>query len=334
MSTCNVLSLSGGKDSTAMSILSVARQVENPVYVFADTGHEHIETYRYIEYLENALGIKIHRVKADFSRQIEEKKQSRKRQLLELDGMGRGNRRLKGYTAPVLERMIAALEPTGNPFLDLCIWKGRFPSPRGRFCSQELKHKPLDEFMKPLLKKHKTVISWQGVRADESLNRRDLPMYDVEMGQWEPEPKGWLIYRPIIDWTVTQVFDLHREFGIAWNPLYEHGMGRVGCMPCIHAKKSELISILQAFPEEIDRVAEWERLVSRASKRGCSTLFGADTIPGNSTKMSEISLETHGIWAVMEWAKTTRGGRQYDLIGAVNIDDDTRKCTSVYGLCE
>lgn len=334
MSTCNVVSISGGKDSTAMSILSAARQVENPVYVFADTGHEHIETYRYIAYLERALGITIHRVRADFSRQIAEKRHSLKQQLLELDGQGRGNRRLKGYTGPALERMIAALEPTGNPFLDLCIWKGRFPSTRARFCSLELKHEPLDEFMRPLLRKYKTVISWQGVRADESLNRRHLPMYDVEMGQWEPQPKGWLIYRPIIDWTASQVFDLHREHGIHWNPLYEHGMGRVGCMPCIHAKKSELIAIMLAFPEEIDRVAEWERIVSNASKKGCSTFFGADTIPGNSTKMGEISLETHGIWAVMEWAKTTRGGRQYDLIGAVNIDDETPKCTSVYGLCE
>lgn len=306
MSVCNVISVSGGKDSEAMILLAVEQAVENPIYVFADTGHEHLETYAHISYLEQALGITIHRVRADFSDRIAEKKASLTRQLLDLDGMGRGNRRLKQYTAPVLARMIDAMEPTGNPFLDLCIWKGRFPSTRARFCSQELKHEPLAEFMRPLFKQYSTVISWQGVRADESLNRRDLPMYDVEMGQWEPEPKGWLIYRPIIDWTVEDVFALHRKTGIRWNPLYEKGMGRVGCMPCIHAKKEELIAIFRVFPAEIDRVEEWEVIVSKASKRGISTFFPADTMPGNSTVSNEVSLATHGIRAVIEWAKTSR----------------------------
>lgn len=317
-----------------MILLSIERNVENPIYLFADTGHEHLETYRYISYLEQALGIAIHRVKADFSEKIAEKRAGLIRQLLDLDNMGRGNRRLKQYTAPMLERMIDALKPTGNPFLDLCIWKGRFPSTRARFCSQELKHEPLDEFMRPLFKQYSTVISWQGVRADESLNRRDLPMYDVEIGSWEPEPKGWLIYRPIIDWTAQDVFAQHRKSGVRWNPLYEHGMSRVGCMPCIHAKKQELMAILREFPEEIARVSEWEQIVGRASKRGISTFFGADTIAGNSTKGDEVDLSTHGIDAVIEWSQTSRGGRQYDLINAIDITDDTPKCTSVYGLCE
>lgn len=316
-----------------MILLSIERNVKNPIYLFADTGHEHLETYRYISYLEQALGITIHRVRADFSQKIADKKASLKKHLLDLDNMGRGNRRLRGFTAPMLERMINAMEPTGNPFLDLCIWKGRFPSTRARFCSQELKHEPLDEFMRPLFKQYKTVISWQGVRSDESLNRRDLPMYDVEMGQWEPEPKGWLIYRPIIDWTAQDVFAQHRKSEAQWNPLYEHGMSRVGCMPCIHAKKAELMAIFREFPEEIERVAEWERIVSKACKREISTFFAADTIAGNTAEGADVSLHTHGISSVMEWAKTSRGGRQYDLINAINVDDSP-KCTSVYGLCE
>lgn len=333
MRTCNVVSVSGGKDSTAMLLLALEQKAENLIAVFADTGHEHLETYRYIAYLEQALGITIHRVKADFRKQIAEKKQSLTKHLLELDAGGEGNRRLKDYTAPMLERMIDALEPTGNPFLDLCIWKGRFPSTKARFCSQELKHEPLNDFMVPILAQYATVISWQGVRADESANRRDLPMYDVELGQWSPEPKGWLIYRPIIHWTVEQVFDQHRKHQIRWNPLYERGMSRVGCMPCIHARKSELLSIFREYPEELDRVAEWERIVSKAAKRGLSTFFAADTVAGNSTEVKGVGLETHGVHAVAEWSKTARGGRQYDIISAIDVTD-APTCTSVYGLCE
>ncbi|MGV7507396.1 hypothetical protein PJN21_29325, partial [Mycobacterium kansasii] len=48
---------------------------------------------------------------------------------------------------------------------------------------------------------------------------------------------------------------------------------RVGCMPCIHARKSELAEIFQRWPEEIRRVAEWERMVAECSRRGNSTFF-------------------------------------------------------------
>ena len=37
------------------------------------------------------------------------------------------------------------------------------------------------------------------------------------------------------------------------------------------------------------------------------------------------------IWQVIEWAKTTRGGRQYDLLADVT---PATACASAYGLCE
>ncbi|SUG39548.1 Uncharacterised protein [Salmonella enterica subsp. arizonae] len=33
-------------------------------------------------------------------------------------------------------------------------------------------------------------------------------------------------------------------------------------MPCIHARKKELGVIFRRFPEQIQRVAEWERIVA------------------------------------------------------------------------
>lgn len=102
-------------------------------------------------------------------------------------------------------------------------------------------------------------------------------------------------------------------------------------MPCIHARKDELLEISQRFPDEFERVAEWERLVSEVSKRGSSTFFEADTIPGNSREMENISHDTHGIWSVVEWAKTGRGGRQFDLFRSMMSGP---ACSSIYGLCE
>jgi len=66
---------------------------------------------------------------------------------------------------------------------------------------------------------------------------------------------------------------MHDKHGIKPNPLYKQGMGRVGCMPCIHAKKDEILEISKRFPEEIKRVAEWERLVTQVNVLGAGATF-------------------------------------------------------------
>lgn len=122
---------------------------------------------------------------------------------------------------------------------------------------------------------------------------------------------------------------MHRKHGVKHNPLYEQGMGRVGCMPCIHARKDELLEIGKRFPEEINRVAQWEHLVSKLAASQKATFFSVDGLgKGNADK---IDLEQHGIWARVEWAKTSRGGVQYDFLRS---DAEGPMCSSIYGLCE
>lgn len=306
-----VVSISGGKDSTSLILLALEKKV-NARFVFADTGHEHAMTYEYISYLEKRLNITIDVVKADFSKQIEKKKSTVLNKWVD-DG---------AVTESEAKKIAAQLQPTGIPFLDLCLWKGRFPSTRARFCSSELKHEPLDRYMMDLIKQGYEVESWQGVRADESLARKNLPVR--ERGDLYP------IYRPILHWTVEDVFAMHDKHNVKPNPLYKLGMSRVGCMPCIHARKGELTQIAQRFPEEVARVAEWESLVSKVSKRGNSTFFHASTDPTVATQdNNEISISTHGIDRIFDWASTSRGGRQYQL----QLTPKTM-CHSIYGLCE
>lgn len=228
----------------------------------------------------------------------------------------------------VCDRAISLLQPTGHPFLDLCLWKGRFPSTRARFCSEELKHKPIwDQVLVPALRGRRSVLSWQGVRADESASRRHLPRWDRN-----DHPRLWQ-WRPILRWTIDDVFDMHRRHGLEPNPLYRAGMGRVGCMPCIHARKAELAEIARRFPEEIRRVAEWERLVSGASKRGISTFFANDKTPGPHKK--DFRLPSPRIDEVAEWARYTGAdGRGYDLEAMLADQDGPSTCSSLYGLCE
>ena len=103
-------------------------------------------------------------------------------------------------------------------------------------------------------------------------------------------------------------------------------MGRVGCMPCIHCRKDELLEIGKRFPEEIERVAEWEQIVQAASKTGTATLLNAG-IKGLSNEEAERASNIH---EMVEWSKTSRGRRQYDFIRI----EEGPSCSSVYGLCE
>lgn len=316
----NIINISGGKDSLATWLVAIERETENIQVVFADTGHEQAQTYEYVDYLESQLGL-VTRVKADFSADIERKR-----------GVVQTKWRAEGIGEDVIERALSVLVPTGIPFLDLCLWKGRFPSTRRRFCSEQLKHIPIDrQVVQPALEdcRFNEVWSWQGVRADESESRAKLPEQEEH-----PSRDGLITYRPILKWTADEVFAIAKRHGIRPNPLYLQGMGRVGCMPCIHCGKAEMREIAKRFPEEIERVSEWERLVSMAAKRQASTFMDARVVQRHQGDTdSPITAQSHGIDQYVSWAKTSRGGRQWDLIEAMNAED-LPACSSIYGLCE
>lgn len=60
----HIVSLSGGKDSTALAIY-LRDRIPNLEYVFCDTGEELPETYDYLDKLEAILGRQIHRLNPD-----------------------------------------------------------------------------------------------------------------------------------------------------------------------------------------------------------------------------------------------------------------------------
>ncbi|RJP48746.1 MAG: phosphoadenosine phosphosulfate reductase [Anaerolineaceae bacterium] len=302
-----VVSMSSGKDSTATALLAIEQyNMDECRFVFADTGNEHPIVYEYLEYLEYKLGIKIDRLKRDFILQIAGKKEYVLSKWAD-----------KGVPQGVIERAAKALVPTGNPYLDLCIWKGRFPSRKAQFCTQFLKTMPLLEYNIDLLDNEAfMVFSWQGVRASESESRaRLLPLERVDDGRLYN-------YRPILDWTAEDCFKIHARHGIKPNPLYSMGMNRVGCMPCINAAKGEIREISKRFPEQIERIAEWESMVALASKRQESSFFP-------SPDDSRGDLMGRGIRDVVRWSRTTHGGKQQDMMALI----DSSECQSAYGLC-
>tara|TARA_R100000426_G_scaffold85307_1_gene65148 strand:- start:723 stop:1655 length:933 start_codon:yes stop_codon:yes gene_type:complete len=307
-----IVTMSGGKDSTAVALLAKEQEID-AIYAFADTGHEHPLTYEHIDYLESELGIEIQRCKADFTKDIE-----RKRSIVETKW------RKDGVSEEKIQRALALLQPTGNPFLDLCLWKGRFPSTKARFCTEHLKIIPVhQQILFPTLGKYGAVETWVGVRADESQARAKLP--DREM-----DDTGTEIFRPILHWTIEDVFAMHKKHGVETNPLYKQGMPRVGCMPCVSCGKEELRQIAMRFPEEIERVHQWEQIMRQTSKQDHAAFFTL-----KKEEVEGLSYEEHeqyaGIKGRVEWSKTTKGKVQYDLI---SVYEEPTTCHSIYGLCE
>ena len=314
----NILSFSGGKDSTAMYLLAVERGRKFRA-VFADTGHEHDEVYRHVAYLPGASGgPPIETVRADLTGRFE-----RKRETI------RTKWAAEGIDPARIARALELCRPSGNVFLDLCLLRGGFPSSKRRYCTGDLKIKPIrDQVYRPIWLSGNAVVSWQGVRADESFARRLLPVRQQLMDE---DGLIWA-YRPLIRWTLNDVWAIHKRHGIRRNPLYDQGLKRVGCFPCIMGRKSELRIIAERFPEAIDKLREWERIVGGASKTGAATWFPANRLgwAGDPATIGDFGIDT-----AADWAKTTYGGKQYDLltINEREVVDAGSSCDE-WGACE
>ncbi|MGO4278249.1 phosphoadenosine phosphosulfate reductase domain-containing protein [Cupriavidus sp. RAF20_2] len=329
MSIVHVVSMSGGKDSTATAILAIEQHGRDACrFVFADTGNEHEATYEYaLRYLPSALGITVDVVRADFADEFATKRANLARLAAgEPESAVYGKREFKyQWTPAAAARALELLHPTGNPYLDMCMLKGGFPSRKRQYCTDYLKTQPLTTYAVELLDAGHAVWSWQGVRIDESSSRRErLQGTGACVKAFEEVGGGLYNYRPILRWTARDVFQAHKVAGIKPNPLYLQGMDRVGCMPCINCSKAELREIARRFPAEIERIAEWERLVSAVCRPRSPVSFFHMGTQGHAGQDSTI-------YAVVEWSKTTRGGRQYNLLDQL---DEPSACSSSYGLCE
>lgn len=305
----NLVNVSGGKDSTAVYLLGIESGREFDA-AFADTGNEHPATYEYIDRLPGLTGgPPIRTVRADFSRQLAQHREYVLREWPK-----------QGIPDAIVQEAAALHEPTGNPFLDMCISKGRFPSRMAQFCTGELKEIPIvTQVVGPMLKRGR-VLQWLGIRADESRNRATQPRFNRH-------DSGCYVWRPIFRWTLADVWKQHAKHGIAPNPLYALGANRVGCFPCINCRKEELRLIGDRFPEHIDRIEAWESVVGRANKRRSATFFAAATDPTDVDRPGRYS----GIRTLVEWSRTTRGGRQFGMFFDSQAGGG---CTSDLGLCE
>lgn len=276
-----VVSVSGGKDSAAMSLWLKEQGLEHE-RVFADTGWEHDWTYEYLRGpLTKALG--------------------------PITEVG-----LEGGMAGLIRK------------------KGLFPSRVGRYCTEELKVKPIAKYLaKRQEEQDREVVNVVGIRAGESEARSKMPMWE-----WSESLDCW-VWRPLLNWTTEDVVAIHQRHGLKPNPLYTtvvDGMtaDRVGCFPCIFARKAEIRMVAAAAPGRIDLIRTLEGEVSAAAeargsahpKYGSVRTFFAGKI---TRDMSPLSIDD-----AVKWSRTAHGGKD-DLV--VSEDEQPEGCMR-WGFCE
>lgn len=142
-------------------------------------------------------------------------------------------------------------------FYSLAKKKKRFPSIKARFCTEWLKIVPKCRWIEEQ-EFEKDPILVMGIRKEESPARSSRQ-------EWENSTRvfGQTLWNPLIDWTVEQVFDIHRRYGVEINPMYRLGFKRVGCFPCVNAGRLELKLLEKHYPERIDEIERWEKELGR-----------------------------------------------------------------------
>ncbi len=190
-----------------------------------------------------------------------------------------------------------------------------FPARMQRWCTRELKIEPLRAFHDAHEERTgRETVCAMGVRAEESAAR-------ALMAVFEDEPagsRGWggFMWRPLLTWTIDDVIDIHKRHGVPMNPLYHLGFDRVGCFPCIFARKEEIRRLDEVAPERVKEIAllEEETTALRASRNAAD--------PGRYKHLRGSFFQTRDrandgampIREVVAWSKTERGGRQFPIL--------------------
>lgn len=300
-----VASVSGGKDSTAMLLHLRDAGVWPVRAVFFDTGWEHADTYRHVDYLASKLGITIERRAAMIDLPPE----------LEQDALD-------------VEEALGLRRP--SPFVRLCLRKAIFPRRTVRFCTQDLKVRVARDVIREMHAAGVLPVNAVGIRAAESTAR-------AKLGETEISPTiDCMVWRPILRWSEDDVIAIHRRHDVKLNPLYLRGAERVGCFPCIMGSKSEL----RMVAKDRQRTEAIVMLEERVRRHHLSRLDAAGKPVGLLPTMFQASRRNENgdrpgvaFHEILAWAKTSRGGAVEQAALFDDPEDPDAGCMR-WGMCE
>jgi 3'-phosphoadenosine 5'-phosphosulfate sulfotransferase (PAPS reductase)/FAD synthetase len=247
-----MLGVSGGKDSAATAVYLNDLGIPFEA-AFMDTGWELPETYAYLrDVLPEFTGpIRVLKLDMVFCTDDDERFIDLNKtfgdetvspiQIFKSRGLFDGVQK-PAELKPLLEaaaRYFERLLGFSSPMVRLILHKGIFPSRVRRFCTQLLKVKPAMTY----IQNHEDeILNVVGIRAEESAVRAAYPEWEWDEG-YDCE-----IWRPVLNARFDDIVRLHHRHGVPPSPLYIKGASRVGCAPCIYARKHEIRMLYSIAP--------------------------------------------------------------------------------------
>jgi len=278
-----VVSVSGGKDSVAvcLHLRDLGYSSSDFDRVFLDTGWEDAASYEYLDFLESKIG-KIDRINwsVKLSPEREEIAEKYEKRL--------------GHRSAMIREILKHLT---------------FSSGKVRWCTRKLKMEPIKSYLTDCEVEPINVV---GIRSQESLTRSQMTEHE-----WNDALDCWT-WRPIINWSLDDVIAQHQRHGLKPHPHYFQGYSRVGCHPCIFARKKEIANLAKSDPERIELIRNIEQDVSQLAGKE-RTFFKARDKSGS-----------WNIDRVVSWSQTTRGGRQFELFSPPERDSGCVR----WGMCD
>lgn len=150
------------------------------------------------------------------------------------------------------------------------------PSLQTRWCSSVVKIDVLSRVINndPQYKNCDLLVL-TGERREESKKRSEYKDFE-KYRSWTKSRNAWQ-WRPVIDFTETQVWDLYRKYKVQPHPCYELGWSRCSCQTCIFGSANVWASIMELSPEKIWYLSEMEVELDH-------TLYNGMTIPERVAK--------------------------------------------------
>lgn len=203
------------------------------------------------------------------------------------------------------------------------VYRGTLPSPQMRWCTKNMKIKPLEAWLGD-----DVAISYVAIRADEA-NRK---------GYVSSKPNITAVF-PFVEEGVDHdgVMKILEDAGVGL-PSYYEWRTRSGCYFCFYQRKAEWVGLAERHPELYERAVAIERKVlkdagqdgdadfqDQAMKGRMYTWSSGETLPDLLSRRDEI-LERHE--KAIDRAKQKR--RNIPLVevlaSALDDDDDTLPC--------
>ncbi len=140
-----------------------------------------------------------------------------------------------------------------NPDRDFDFWLKRYnnflPSAQTRWCTRQLKLRPFEQWVKPMLEDGRTVYSYVAIRADEEFREGYSSKHD-----------RLIVRLPLKDAGIDKagVLELLDGTGIGL-PAYYEWRSRSGCTFCFFQQKIEWVRLKERHPEFFEEAKSYEK---------------------------------------------------------------------------